>query len=533
MIGVSLPLSLFEEGAKEERQPLLDYLKREGVESIELRTVRKHSDPAQVRTAMEIVWSEGFQVTVHGEVKSVESSVADVFAPLALAFPLKQNKLNVTVHPIVGDNGAMLRALSDHILEKGLPVTLSLENNRLLPDKTEGDSLALVLEAVKSVDRENVGVCFDMGHFAYYVKKNLPHAPDTMPPDELRKYVTHTHIHATNGLRTHHPLEGFDLPLKEYLEKITWGYYGVYNIEPDFPRLKENFTPLEVLEKSVPVLKKALFPTASLYDRIRCEFDECFLRSVSVKDEKEGTHLGLVHAASYLFSTNGYFWGMDLAFRACYALSSAPSRVAELLRDLKLMVITHGHRDHFEERTVRALAENDTLWLIPDFLEEKALAFGLKKEKIILAKKNESVKIGPLTFLPFESRHFRPVTGKGVKEYGYFVTAEGEPSIAFPGDIRDYENPDFPFAEADVCFSHIWYSDDNRQEESYENVLPLAKFALRASGKKIFLCHLYENGRPDHLMWRKEHAELARKEILRLSPETEVSVPDWGEVVKL
>ena len=533
MIGVSLPLSLFEDGANEKRQSLLGYLKKEGVESVELRTVRRNSDAAQVRRAMELLWEEGFQVTVHGEVKSVESCVSDVFLPLASAFPLKQKILNITIHPIVGDNVALLCALSDHIIKEALPVRISLENNRRLPDKTEGDSVALVLEAVKSAARENVGICFDMGHFAYYVKKNLPEAPDTLPPDEFWKYVTHTHIHAMKGLRTHYPLDGFELPLKAILEKLTWGYYGVYNIEPDFPRLAEEFEPLEVLERSVPILKNSLFPTAKLYDRIRHEFDSDFLRCLSVKEKREGTHLGLVHAASYLFNTEGYFWGMDLAFRACYALSETPHQVAQLLKDLKLMVITHGHRDHFEERTIRALAENDTLWLIPDFLEEKALSFGLKKEKIILAKKDEPVTIGPLTFLPFESRHFRPVTGKGVKEYGYYVTSPNQPSLAFPGDIRDYENPEFPFENADVCFSHIWYSDDNRKEESYENVLPLAKFALKASKKKIFLCHLYENGRPDHVMWRMEHAEKARKEILVLSPETEVQIPDWGEVIEL
>ncbi len=533
MVGVSLPLTLFDEGSAEERKPILEYLKGEGVESIELRTVRALSDPYAVRRAMELAWDEGFSVTVHGEVKSVENCVTDVFAPLAKAFPLKQKKLNITIHPIVGDNVAVLCALSDHIEKEALPVTVSLENNRRLPDKTEGDSVALVLDAVKTAARDNLGICFDMGHFAYYVKKNLPHAPDTLPPDEFWKYVTHTHIHATKGLRTHYPLDGFDLPLKQILEKLTWGYYGVYNIEPDFPRLKEEFTPVEVLEKSVPTLKNALFPTAKLYDRIRLDFDKTFMQTLSVKEKKRGTHLGLVHAASYLFNTEGYFWGMDLAFRACYPLCETPHRVAELLKDLKLMVITHGHRDHFEERTVRALAENDTLWLIPDFLEEKALSFGLKKEKIILAKKDESITVGPLTFLSFESRHFRPVTGKGVKELGYYVTSEGQPSLAFPGDIRDYEAPEFPFENADVCFSHIWYSDDNRKEETWENVLPLAKFALRASTKKIFLCHLYENGRPDHLMWRMEHADLARKEILNLSPETDVLIPDWGEVLKL
>ena len=140
--------------------------------------------------------------------------------------------------------------------------------------------------------------------------------------------------------------------------------------------------------------------------------------------------------------------------------------------------------------------------------------------------------MGPLTILPFESRHFRD-DGRGVPELGYFITAEGQPSLAFPGDVRRYQEPDFPFEAADVSFSHVWFCDDNRSPELCRGAEAFADYALAASRKKILLSHLYETGREDFVMWQWEHAELAKAKILEKSPETEVRIPDWGEVIRL
>ena len=108
---------------------------------------------------------------------------------------LKQEQLVVTVHPIDGDNVKMITALSDHCLSEGYPVVIALENNRLLPGKKEGDCAALVLETVEAVNRENVGICFDFGHYAYYRKKLCPDSATQAPPTEFLKRVVHTHIH--------------------------------------------------------------------------------------------------------------------------------------------------------------------------------------------------------------------------------------------------------------------------------------------------------------------------------------------------
>ena len=163
MIGISLPYKWLCGGKGLPVPPsvLLPQLYRRGVGSIELRTVPIGGDPKEVLRVADLLWDYGFSVTVHANAKSAEGVLEEVLQPLsAVLMHLRQRELIVTVHPIVGDNVAMLRALSDEAIRRGYPVRFALENERRLPDKSEGDSLALVLDAVRMVDRENVGICW-------------------------------------------------------------------------------------------------------------------------------------------------------------------------------------------------------------------------------------------------------------------------------------------------------------------------------------------------------------------------------------
>ncbi len=532
MIGVSLPFKWFPDGA--ELQNILPLLKEQGVGSVELRTVRPYHQPEEVLKAAQVLWDNGFQITVHGSVDALETAVSDVFAPLAqLLVNMQQEKLNITVHPIVGDNCAMLLALSDHILAHNYPVTIALENNRKLPDKTEGDSVTLVLEAVTKADRENVGICFDMGHYAYYIKKNCPDTPELLPGKEFWKRVIHTHIHGLNDLRTHFPLGAYELPLKEYLDKLSFGYFGVYNLELDFPRITPVWTPEAALEQSVPVLRDSLHYCARLYDAVRENFDDWFSSALKCwEGESEGTTFSLIHSSSYLFCTNGIKWGMDIAFRNSRFLAKTPAQAAQLLKDMDFMVLSHGHRDHFEESTIRLLAQNKTVFVVPDFLRERILGLGVDPHKVITAVPEMNVSLFGVDILPFESSHYRP-DGKGVQEYGYRITAEGCPSMVFPVDIRNFsKRSDVPAAE--YCFANVWLKDNSADRECWEPVaMPWADYMLSFSDKNIFLTHLYEDGRPDNKMWRSEHAQAVTDAIHALSPKTNVYIPQRGECILL
>ena len=532
MIGVSLPFGWFSDGTN--YAPILQLLKQQGVGSVELRTVRAHHTPESVLQAAKVLWSEGFQITVHGSVTGEATAIGELFEPLRLLWDdFGQERLNVTIHPIVGDNAAMLIALSDYILENGLPVTVTLENNRLMPDKTQGDSAALVLEAVEKADRDNIGICFDMGHYAYYVKKNCPDTPDLLPPKAFWKRVRHTHIHAMNDLRTHWPLDGYALPLEQILAKLSFEYFGVYNLELDFPRIARDWTPEAALSNSIPYLRSKLHYCAGLYDTVREQFDGWFRSALEVaKAPDTGTTFALIHSSSYLFKTNGCLWGMDIAFRNARILAKTPAMAKELLKPMQLLVLSHGHRDHYEESTLKLLGENDTLFLVPDFLEERTLSLGIAPEKLVIARPGEKVSLFGMEFLPFVSSHFRP-DGKGVREYGYYVTAPGCPSMAFPVDIRDFsKREDVP--AADYCFANVWLKDDSAHRENWAPVAqPWAKYMLSFSQKNIFLTHLYEDGRPDDRMWRAEHAQAVTEELNQASPSTRVRIPKRGERIRL
>ena len=100
-------------------------------------------------------------------------------------------------------------------------------------------------------------------------------------------------------------------------------------------------------------------------------------------------------------------------------------------------------------------------------------------------------------------------------------------------DIRNFsQKEDIP--TADYCFANVWLEDNSADPESWQAMVePFAKYMLSFSNKNILLTHLYEDGRPDHKMWRAEHAHAAADKIHALSPETRVIIPRRGECIRL
>ena len=261
MTGLSLPFNgIYDEAAMAAFLPALQQAKALGAESIEIRNVSPECDPKAVAKAVDFFTALGFRISVHGAMRSPETAVKDVFAPLSEVLPgLKQNSLNITVHPFVGDNTAALTRLSDHITENCLPVTIALENNRLLPDGSQGDCAEYVLDTVKHVDRPNVGICFDLGHYLYFVLKNHPENPDMLPSKEFYRRVIHTHIHALRGHSTHFPLtKEYNMPLAKYLAPLAPAFSGIFNLELSFNKFADALPPADALAASLKSLRAAL-----------------------------------------------------------------------------------------------------------------------------------------------------------------------------------------------------------------------------------------------------------------------------------
>ena len=535
MIGLSLPYKwLLGDNSMLPQDDLLSLIKEHGAKSVEIRAVPASADSDEVmRSAMQLL-AHGLNITVHASVTSAENAVEQVLRPLEeLIENMKQRELIVTIHPIMGDNVRMLLNLSDYIIKNNIPVKIALENERKLPDKTDGDSLSLVLEAVEAADRKNIGICFDMGHFAWF-RETFTDAPNILPPESFLSRVIHTHIHACVEGRTHFPLGEWREPIASYVSALDLNYFGVYNLELEPERFTHVCSAREGYLRSIDALRDNFPFSARLYEELRLNYDRLFGQAVEVFLKNDGSYMSLIGPTAYLFNTYGYKWAMDVAFRNARYLAEAPSRAREYLCDIDLMILTHGHPDHMEEDTVRALADTDITWLVPDFLVDEVLACGVRREKITVARVGDKISVGLLRITVLKGRHFRPENGSGIEAVGYIVEADNTPTLAFPGDVRDYSTDGTEELCADYCFAHVWLTDNVLDPAMYiPKASSLADFALTVSRKNILLTHLYENGRDEMGMWQKHHAEAVAEAIRERSPETAVKIPRLGEIIKL
>ncbi|MBQ6703034.1 MAG: MBL fold metallo-hydrolase [Clostridia bacterium] len=534
MIGMSVAYKILSGKEEGENRPeiLLPKLWNHGVRSIEIRNVQANADPSEVLRIANLLWDYGFNITVHGKTKTVEGAVSAVFEPLKLVLAnMRQNELIVTIHPVQGDNAVMLTQLSEHISSNHYPVKIALENNRQLPGGADGDSLSLVLDAVTRADRPNVGTCFDMGHYVWYASK-FTDSPNTLPPAEFLKRAIHTHIHSYSEGTTHFPLVELGEPQKLYFEALGYTYTGIYNIELDPKRFAHRWTATEGYLLSADTLK-ANYPIRALrHDEERLLFDGCFRRSLDVLRKKRGCYGTLLAPSSYLFSTHGYQWAMDVSFHRLRYFAETPSMVREYLGDIDCMLLTHAHGDHLEKRTVRALANTELKWVVPDFLTEKVLELGVRSQYITEVRAGDEIKMGPLNIRVLKGAHKRPTEKVGTPCVGYLVTAENAPSLIFPCDVRDYSLTDGEH-NADYAFGHVWLTDHALEPEIYMPVADeFADYMLTKSKKSIFLTHLYVD-RTDDKRWTMEHARVIEEAIRKKSPETVVRVPRFGEIFDL
>ena len=539
-IGVSLPYAWLRDGGElfGDREAFFASLSALNIASVELRSVSPGENPASVAKVAEELWNRGFRITVHGAIRKAESAADDLLYPLSLLFgQMRQKNLVVVAHsPVTDDLGGMLRRLSDEIKRRQLPVTVALENNRRMPDGSEGDSASLVERAVLEADAPNVGICFDMGHFYYHAVKNAGD-PALLPSKAFLNRAVHTHIHATCELNTHFPLiEAFVLPLREYIDALGIGYEGLYNLELDFPRFADRMEPAPAVFASLKTLSDTVSYRRMLHEDIRKHFVGRMERAVSVWDSPADA-VSQMNSSSYCLRLGRTNLAVDPALREALRLTDAAERLPALFAKADGVLISHGHEDHFEEETVRLLKGSGLTWIIPDFLRDQAHSFGLTDEQILWAQDDVPLTFGELTIHPFASRHFRTYNNDGVPEYGYFLTCPGAPSLLFPGDLRDYRlegQPGLSASGADYLFAHVWMGDYCGLKTHFEPYdTAEADYLLAYRPKNIIFGHLYESGRLDDGMWRREHALLLAQRIRERSPDTRTHLLPAGEILLL
>lgn len=240
-------------------QPFQARLRRAGCTHIELRTVNRNTDSAEIAGSVRSALQAGLALTVHSSL--ADEPAADFWGRLQPVLDVQED-LCVTVHSAASREQTvlLLRRMGEYAAAHHPRARLALENNRT---KT-GDNAGLVEcfgvnDTLEEAGLINAGACWDFGHFYWDRLAHPAIIRNDLPPAAFLSRAVHTHIHSVLSDTTHFPLTMGSLPLAQYLAALkAAGYTGVYNLEPEPERWAEHIDAAEEIVRSVQLLKTAL-----------------------------------------------------------------------------------------------------------------------------------------------------------------------------------------------------------------------------------------------------------------------------------
>ena len=130
-----------------------------------------------------------------------------------------------------------------------------------------------------------------------------------------------------------------------------------------------------------------------------------------------------------------------------------PFRIKKNYNDADIILITHSHYDHFSEEDIQKVRKENTIIMLTEDLNEKALNMGFEKEKIMIVKPNKKYKIDEIEIETIPAynvnKQFHPKTNQWV---GYIINLqEGRYYIAGDTDAT----PENRQIKCDVAFVPI------------------------------------------------------------------------------
>jgi L-ascorbate metabolism protein UlaG (beta-lactamase superfamily) len=232
----------------------------------------------------------------------------------------------------------------------------------------------------------------------------------------------------------------------------------------------------------------------------------------------------LMYSANYLFRTQGVRWAMDpLTLKS--RLPQVPAmQVAQDLRDLDFVLLTHGHKDHLDINLLRLLRYLPIQWVVPEaILPQVREQAGLPAQQILVPKPHQPMDLHGVRITPFDGLHWQdapdfPEGKRGVSAMGYLVEKAGKRWL-FPGDTRTYDPTRLPgFGPVDVLFAHLWLGKASALQSNPPLLDDFCHFCLALNPKRIVLTHLEEWGRDALDFWDIEHAEKVISKLNKHTP---------------
>lgn len=254
----------------------IDFLQSLGVSSIEVRIYHQTSSFEDYQAALSMIQRKGLHITLHGELSNtVVASHIDADYP---SLPPILNQLNQPiVMPIHASQGVsddvdfsartanILQTWGNELHERKHQLQFALENNRVKKVIDPGNTIQGVLTIIENLNREDVGICWDMGHYYSNVLNGKEIAPPQFETDSLLntfcKHVVHTHIHGINEEQTtHFPIRSEqDLPLQSFVQLLEQKHYkGIYNLELSLERWSEKDDPKQLIAETIQYLQDVI-----------------------------------------------------------------------------------------------------------------------------------------------------------------------------------------------------------------------------------------------------------------------------------
>ncbi|WP_413375384.1 sugar phosphate isomerase/epimerase family protein [Alkalihalobacillus sp. 1P02AB] len=254
----------------------IDYLQSLGVTSIEVRIYDQAACYDDFQEVLSIIQNKGLNITVHGELlKTVVGSQVRTDYPSLL--PLLANLNKPIMMPIHASQGyeegvdyaarttQILQAWANELNANTKQIQFAVENNRVKKVNDPGNTIRGILEIVETLDREDVGICFDMGHYYSNIQHGKEDAPFVLEEDPLLnvfcKRVVHTHIHGINSEgTTHFPIwKDSDLLLHSFVQLLEQNNYkGIYNLELSLERWSKADDPKQYIAESIEYLQQTI-----------------------------------------------------------------------------------------------------------------------------------------------------------------------------------------------------------------------------------------------------------------------------------
>ena len=252
----------------------------------------------------------------------------------------------------------------------------------------------------------------------------------------------------------------------------------------------------------------------------------------SLREELEhGTKDGmcLLHHASYLMRSAGALWIVDPLLDDDEH-EEADEEMARLLKDTELVLLSHLHSDHFDERFLELMARTKALIVVPDFTPEESIGrLRAAGGNVRTVTDGDTVDTGHLHVSVFRAMHTDTYMGTtyDIPEYGFRVEANGR-NWLFPGDIRDYTAAPELDRDIDEMIAHVWLGRKNARHVTDDYIKLYSGYFAASGAKRYWLTHLYDRVRSVDSMWTNEHAERVKQGILAVQPDADVRAPEHG-----